>query len=1253
MECSKEKEIFDVATIMRHGLTLSRDDILTGNISDNYTPGLLEYFATSIKSEKSKLNESNVISDIFKPIKNSDGLTTVPKFILIEGAPGMGKTTLCKEIAYQWAKQSLLKDTKLLFLLHLRDLDISKIKMLKDLIPYLHVFDKGATELSEQCADIIIEREGEDLTILFDGYDEFNSLNDSLITDILNRATLPQCRIVVTSRHTASHKLHRKADVRVEVLGFNDLSKRQYIEQELRDFQNKTNELQSYLNDHESIKSICYIPMMMAILVYVFKEKGPIPNNLPDLYDKFVALTISHQLQRQKKSDDIFVSLQSLPKEYKNFVLSLSKFAFLILQTKKTVFNKEDINGLCPDLTRSSYDLDNLGIIKYVEYFSTDKGNTCAFNFLHLSIQEYLAAYYINSIDQCSQFSELESTFLNETFQGTWTMFMAMNTKSRLKFQNFSVYCKEAHYDSFKKWITDLESLLLVDCFIQLHDVVNSKVVSSDAMQILFSKDENNAAIASRQHFYLSLCSAEKTEVELFIIDRAIKDVFSSNWFKVCIRWLDYGYSTIFHTGHILILNKVNQQQMVDIFRSDISIEYMRFNHCHISESTIDAINLSCLQHILQFKVFNCSFEYNALSKLGNFLSSLSTLLGIRFHSCHFTTEQVDTICSIISSICNLEILELDNTGLHEDIMKIAKALEHVRTLKVLILANNNIPQSAVAAISHIVNLNKSLRVFNIEGNNFKSVEEIVKSLCVISSLQKLNLNNNEILVDSSETLASVILHNAGLQELHLCGNNLGESTLKVVKALQSIVSLKILVLENNRIPKESFSQLASALESSKGLEELWLSNNNLQSSAVVILQSLITISTIKSLNMNDNQITEEAGEALTSVILHNTGLEELHLSGNNLGKGLLNVMKATQHITSLRKLSLGNNNISIEVSNELASAIKVNKHLEVVELFSSNLKSSAITILQSLSTISTLKNLNINNNRITEEAGEALASVILRNTGLKELHLSDNDLGEGTIKVAKVLQQITSLRSLDFGNNNISKAAVSDLALAIKSNKHLKKLLLHDNNLHFSAISILESLSTISSLQFLNINNNQIGEAGGKVLALVIKNNKGLRQLYVRHNNIQNSVTKLSEVIKSITSIDTLDLGNNNLLEIPCDELAGSNNSSFTELQSHHTLQSSVTIMLNALTSTTKLRILNLYGNVITETAGDLLASLISWNFNLQLLCLNLLKKPLKVTEALQNLSSLQILVLDTCNLPEEANMNIASTITNNKSLK
>ena len=130
---------------------------------------------------------------------------------------------------------------------------------------------------------------------------------------------------MVTSRLTASDRLHRIADVRVEVLGFSDESKIQYIKQELNEHPYPVNKLQSYLNTHPSIQSICYMPMMMTILVYVFKEKGHLPTNSTELYDKFVALTIS----RQSKSDDLCVSIQTLPTECKSFLFNLSNFAFL------------------------------------------------------------------------------------------------------------------------------------------------------------------------------------------------------------------------------------------------------------------------------------------------------------------------------------------------------------------------------------------------------------------------------------------------------------------------------------------------------------------------------------------------------------------------------------------------------------------------------------------------------------------------------------------------------------------------------------------------------------------------------------------------------------------------------------------------------------------------------------------------------------------------------------------------------------
>ena len=79
--------------------------------------------------------------------------------------------------------------------------------------------------MSEHCAGIINKRKGEDLAILFDGFDEFDSSSNLFITNILDRIVLPQCMVVVTFRLTTSDRLHKIADVRVQVMGFTDESK--------------------------------------------------------------------------------------------------------------------------------------------------------------------------------------------------------------------------------------------------------------------------------------------------------------------------------------------------------------------------------------------------------------------------------------------------------------------------------------------------------------------------------------------------------------------------------------------------------------------------------------------------------------------------------------------------------------------------------------------------------------------------------------------------------------------------------------------------------------------------------------------------------------------------------------------------------------------------------------------------------------------------------------------------------------------
>ena len=109
----------------------------------------------------------------------------------------------------------------------------------------------------------------------------------------------------------------------------------------------------------------------------------------------------------------------------------------------------------------------------------------------------------------------------------------------------------------------------------------------------------------------------------------------------------------------------------------------------------------------------------------------------------------------------------------------------------------------------------------------------------------------------------------------------------------------------------------------------------------------------------------------------------------------------------------------------------------------------------------------------------------------LHTLLLGDNNIEKGMMQIVKALQQITSLMVLDLGNNNIPKEVCNDLALAINSNKDLTALNLHENKLNSSAIAILQSLSSISSIEILDLRGCQLDETTGSFIASVVLSNK------------------------------------------------------------------------------------------------------------------------------------------------------------------
>ena len=376
---------------------------------------------------------TKTISDIITFITASN---SGPKVLLIEGAPGMGKTVLSKEIAFQWANDKLLSSLNLLLLVFLRNFHSSNIKSVEGFMQ--HVFKNG--KVANDVVEYVFKNDGKDLAIVLDGYDEMSEKDriHSFITDIIKRVVFPQCLLVITSRPTASSHLHSIANCRVEIIGFTEEDRLEYIKAAMPDSSEKVETLQLYLQSNPTINALCYIPLNMTILLCLsVTGVKNLPKTQTELYKRFIEMTVVRFLQKQDANlNAMTLDLYKLPYPHNKVFEELSHFAFKALQNDKMVFTFTELKASCPNLT--SNNLNGLGLLKSVKYFdyiNSKEDLTC--HFLHFSIQEYMAAYYISKLSDSEQIKLLQNTFWTIRYYNTWIMYVGITSGESFPLKHF------------------------------------------------------------------------------------------------------------------------------------------------------------------------------------------------------------------------------------------------------------------------------------------------------------------------------------------------------------------------------------------------------------------------------------------------------------------------------------------------------------------------------------------------------------------------------------------------------------------------------------------------------------------------------------------------------------------------------------------------------------------------------------------------------------------------------------------------
>ena len=310
--------------------------------------------------------------------------------ILVEGAPGVGKTTFAWRICQEWARGTLLKEWSIVLLIQLRDQDVREAKNLYELI-----YHPDQTVREEIC-QILLRGYGKGTMFVLDGYDElahFQRAKDSVIQHVFSRKLLPRATLLILSRPIATRTLpmqfYSHVDQHIEILGFTEKNIDCFIDSACKDDLELAATFKAYLSSHPFIYSLMYIPLQCAIVTDLYcthwkrGDKEFSPKTLTEFYADIVRTLLlrflsdqceySHQIELREFTD--------LPGEVYEQFKALAQLAARGIQERVYVFD-------------SGVPEESLGLMYQVEEVYPGRGRSVSYSFLHLTLQEYLAAYH-------------------------------------------------------------------------------------------------------------------------------------------------------------------------------------------------------------------------------------------------------------------------------------------------------------------------------------------------------------------------------------------------------------------------------------------------------------------------------------------------------------------------------------------------------------------------------------------------------------------------------------------------------------------------------------------------------------------------------------------------------------------------------------------------------------------------------------------------------------------------------------------
>ena len=306
----------------------------------------------------------------------------------MQGQTGIGKSTFVKKLLVDWVevnkktgdeKAAVLKNFELVVAVNLKE--VSKRQSLKDVISFSNVFAKEDKYMTEGLVDYIANNQ-EKVLLIFDGYDEYRCGCNSEIYEIFNGKSLRNCRVLITTRISKADELRGGEDLQAEITGFSEVDRNDFMRRFLSD--DEVSNLRKHLYERK-LNELAKVPLLLLFLCTLWTkgQSKHFPKTKTKLYLDIIEFVLNHS--HSKQSSPRYVEVAS----FKDILSEMGKVALQGLLNDDHLFEYNQLS----DSVRCDESV-FIGLLQITEYSETVRPVGLV-SFIHKSIQEFLAAWYV------------------------------------------------------------------------------------------------------------------------------------------------------------------------------------------------------------------------------------------------------------------------------------------------------------------------------------------------------------------------------------------------------------------------------------------------------------------------------------------------------------------------------------------------------------------------------------------------------------------------------------------------------------------------------------------------------------------------------------------------------------------------------------------------------------------------------------------------------------------------------------------